>query len=152
MSYRYHLTPYITSVFDPNYDTATQNFENRNANGELEYRNINIEDFNVQYTYDKDGITQKKYSGMSREQGRDALMNAGLKYYSTLLSGGGVLNSGKVASWFLWGGGAAIDSYSVYQTGDYSQGSGSVVGIPLNRKPGAIIGAGITIYNNFIRE
>ncbi len=27
-----------TSVFDPNYDTATQNFENRNANGELEYR------------------------------------------------------------------------------------------------------------------
>ncbi len=91
----------------------------------------------------------KRY--ITQEEGREMFVNGALKYYGTIAAGGGLLATGR-ASLLLWSVGASTDIISIYKTSDLTQGAGSLAGLPRNGKSGAIIGAGITTYNNFIRK
>ena len=66
-----------------------------------------------------------------------------------LAVGGGFATGG--TAWALWGAGAALDGYSVFQSwGNFSYGAGSLA-IPPTGKYGTVWATGNAIYNGYGR-
>jgi hypothetical protein len=87
--------------------------------------------------------------GVTREVFQGGLRNVGSVALAIM---GGFISGG--TAWGVWGAGAMLDGYSVYEHGgDLSYASGSAVGLlPLNNKVGAVIGTGMSVYNGYLRD